>query len=104
MCQQLPDSNGFWRDTDGDIWAYDGNPDHQPFILFSNELQEVLDIQPDDQFIWELIKIYAPFTKISNPFPESYYCDCGHIIHDNFDCCPGCGKTNRKQHRMEQRG
>ena len=69
MYQQMPDSNGFWRDVDGDIWAYSGNPDHRPFLLFYNELQEVCDNQPDDPSTWELIKIYAPFTKISNPFP-----------------------------------
>ena len=70
MPPQLPDSNGFWRDINDNLWAYDGNPDHQPFILFSNELQEVLDIQPDDPLPWEIIAIFAPFTKISNPFPE----------------------------------
>ena len=26
------------------------------------------------------------------PIDESYYCDCGHIIHDDWDYCPGCGK------------
>ena len=66
----LPDSNGFWRDKNGDIWAYDGNPDHQPIFLFDNDLQEVCDNQPKDPFTWEIIKLYAPFTKISNPFPE----------------------------------
>ena len=66
----LPDSNGFWRDEDGDIWAYDGNPDHNPIYLFDNGLQIVCDSQPEDPFSWELIKLYAPFTKISNPFPE----------------------------------
>ena len=64
----LPDSNGLWRDEDGDIWAYDGNPDHQPLFLFYNELQKVCDYQPDDPFPWEIIKLYAPFTKIDNPF------------------------------------
>ena len=62
---QLPDSNGFWRDVDGDIWAYDGNTDHPPFYLFDNELQRVYN----NQFPWVLTP-YAPFTKISNPFPE----------------------------------
>ena len=70
MYQQLPDSNGFWRDVDGDIWAYDGDPDHQPIYLFNNALQEVCDTQPDYQFTWGIIAFSAPFTKISNPFPE----------------------------------
>ena len=65
----LPDSNGFWRDAEGDIWAYDGNPDHHPIYLFDNDLQEVCDNQPHDPFPWEIIKLYAPFTKIRNPFP-----------------------------------
>ena len=25
------------------------------------------------------------------PIDESYYCDCGHIIHSDWDYCPGCG-------------
>ena len=70
MPTQLPDSNGFWRDNKGDIWAYDGDPDHQPLYLFNNERQRVCDYQPDDPFPLELIQYYAPFTKINNPFPE----------------------------------
>ena len=68
--RQLPDSNGFWRDNEGDIWSYDGNPDHHPIFLFDNELQEVCDNQPNDLLPWEIIALSAPFTKISNPFPE----------------------------------
>ena len=66
----LPDSNGFWRDNEGDIWAYDGNPDHQPLYLYVNEFQRVCDTRSYDPLPWELIKYYAPFTKISNPFPK----------------------------------
>ena len=69
----LPDSNGFWRDKDGDIWTYDGNPDHQPIYIFNNGRRTVCDTQPEDLFTWELIKPYAPFTKISNPFPEGHH-------------------------------
>lgn len=68
--RDMPDSNGFWRDIDGDIWAYDGNPDHKPICLFDNALQIVCDRKPDDTYSWGLIKRYAPFTKISNPFIE----------------------------------
>lgn len=66
---QLPDSNGFWRDNEGDIWAYDGNRDHKPLYLFDSKLQAVCDYQTEeDPFPWNIIKLYAPFTKISNPF------------------------------------
>ena len=26
------------------------------------------------------------------PIDESYYCDCGHIIHDDWNYCPNCGR------------
>lgn len=26
------------------------------------------------------------------PIDESYYCDCGHIIHEGWNYCPECGK------------
>ena len=26
------------------------------------------------------------------PIDESYYCDCGHIIHNDWDYRPNCGK------------
>ena len=26
------------------------------------------------------------------PIDDSYYCDCGHIIYDDWDYCPNCGK------------
>jgi len=25
------------------------------------------------------------------PIDESYYCDCGHIIHEGWNYCPECG-------------
>ena len=66
----LPDSNGFWRDTEGDIWSYDGNPDHHPSFLFDNEIQEVCETPTDITANWADLEDYAPFTKISNPFHE----------------------------------
>lgn len=67
---ELPDSNGFWRDNDGDIWAYDGNPDNPPRFIFATAFQEVCKTPTDDTANWEALEAYAPFTKISNPFPE----------------------------------
>ena len=26
------------------------------------------------------------------PIDESYYCDCGHIVYDDWNYCPECGK------------
>ena len=67
---QLPDSNGFWRDVDGDIWEYDGNPDHPPRFIFSTTLQEVCETPMDITATWATLEDYAPFTKIDNPFIE----------------------------------
>ena len=65
---QLPDSNGFWSDKDGDIWSYDGDPDNPPRFIFSTALQEVCETPTDSTTTFEAIEDYAPFTKISNPF------------------------------------
>ena len=35
MSTQLPDSNGFWRDINDNIWAYDGNTSN-PFTTGNN--------------------------------------------------------------------
>ena len=64
----LPDSNGFWRDHDGDIWAYDGDPDNPPRFIFSTAFQEVCENPADITENWADLEDYAPFTKISNPF------------------------------------
>lgn len=66
--QQLPDSNGFWRDNDGDIWAYDGDPNNPPRFIFSTAFQEVCETPTDSTANWAALEDYAPFTKISNPF------------------------------------
>ena len=65
---QLPDSNGLWRDDDGDIWTYDGYPDDPPRFIFSTAFQEVCETTTDNTATWESIEEYAPFTKINNPF------------------------------------
>ena len=65
---QLPDSNGFWRDKDGDIWAYDGNDDNPPIFLFDAESHRVTDICENPTQSWSDIEFYSPFTKIDNPF------------------------------------
>lgn len=65
---QLPDSNGFWRDNEGEIWAYDGDPDNPPRFIFSTTFQEVCETPADSTANWAFIEDYAPFTKISNPF------------------------------------
>jgi hypothetical protein len=64
----LPDSNGFWRDNGGEIWAYDGDPDHPPRFIFSTVFQEVCETPADITANWADLEDYAPFTKISNPF------------------------------------
>ena len=64
----LPDSNGFWRDNEGDIWAYDGDPDNPPRFIFSTAFQEVCETPTDSTANWAALEDYAPFTKISNPF------------------------------------
>ena len=65
---QLPDSNGLWLDDDGDIWAYDGDPDNPPRFIFSTAFQEVCETPTDITATWAALEDYAPFTKISNPF------------------------------------
>ena len=65
---QLPDSNGFWRDADGDIWAYDGDPDNPPRLIFSTGLQEVIETTANSTVSCSYLEDYAPFTKIDNPF------------------------------------
>lgn len=65
---RLPDSNGFWRDYDGDIWAYDGDPDNPPRFIFATAFQEVCETPEDITANWAALEDYAPFTKISNPF------------------------------------
>ena len=67
---QLPDSNGFWRDNDGEIWSYDGDPDNPPRFIFSTTFQEVCETPTDSTATWAAIEDYAPFTKISNPFTK----------------------------------
>lgn len=64
----LPDSNGFWRDYDGDIWAYDGDPGNPPRLIFVTALQEVCETTTDSAETWAALEDYAPFTKIRNPF------------------------------------
>ena len=64
----LPDSNGFWRDNEGDIWAYDGDPDNPPRLIFITTFQEVCETPTDNTANWAFIEDYAPYTKISNPF------------------------------------
>ena len=68
--QQLPDSNGFWRDNDGEIWSYDGDPDNPPRFIFSTAFQEVCKTPADSTANWEALEDHAPFTKISNPFTK----------------------------------
>lgn len=65
----LPDSNGFWRDNDGDIWSYDGDPDNPPQFIFTTASQEVCETPTDSTTTWADLEDYAPYTKISNPFP-----------------------------------
>lgn len=64
----LPDSNGFWRDKDGDIWAYDGNSENSPIMLFDTGVCEVYGQQVNVHANWINLDFYAPFTKIDNPF------------------------------------
>lgn len=36
------------------------------------------------------------------PIDESYYCDCGHIIYNDWAYCPYCGKpTGNNTSNME---
>lgn len=65
---ELPDSNGFWRDNKGDIWAYDGDPDNPPRFIFSTAFQEVCETPADTTANWAALEDYAPFTKIRDPF------------------------------------
>ena len=65
---QLPDSNGFWRDNEGDIWAYGGNDNNPPTLLFFAESHRVTDICENPAASWSDIEFHAPFTKIDNPF------------------------------------
>ena len=65
---QLPDSNGFWSDKDGDIWSYDGDPDNPPRFIFSTAFQEICETPTDITATWAALEDCAPFTKISNPF------------------------------------
>lgn len=65
---QLPDSNGFWRDKDGDIWAYDGNDDNPPIFLFDSELNEIYGLYKNLGTSWTGLIAFAPFAKVDNPF------------------------------------
>ena len=64
----LPDSNGFWRDKDGDIWAYDGDEDNIPVLLFDPRCSKVWNLSMNKPYSWSIVNYYAPFTKIDNPF------------------------------------
>ena len=66
--RRIPDSNGFWRDKDGDIWAYDGEDETPPIILFDSELRKVYGQQANINASWIGLELYAPFTKVDNPF------------------------------------
>ena len=71
--RDTPDSEGFWRDTDGDIWACDN---------FGNVRLITSCDGPyyDGNYIYDMsFNYYAegfgPFTKIDNPFLKR----AGHI-------------------------
>ena len=65
MSTQLPDSNGFWRDINDNIWAYDGNTSNPPILIYDSTQQRLSDNYNNT---WAALKCFAPFTKINNPF------------------------------------
>ena len=67
-----PDSEGFWRDIDDDIWACDG---YGNVRLIARGHQTDDDPDDDHREIYNLSydygkQGYGPFTKIDNPFIE----------------------------------
>ena len=67
--REIPDSEGFWRDIDDDIWACDGVGNVR-LIAFGHKTDD------DYREIYDLSYNYGiqgsgPFTKIDNPFLQS---------------------------------
>ena len=68
ISRDKPDSEGFWRDIDDDIWACDSDGNVRLIAVghpTNDEYGEICDLSYDYG-----IQGNGPFTKIDNPFIE----------------------------------